>query len=149
MGSECWAQITITQVEDKIEMEKSQEVLPLRPSRHRFGFLQSAILVSVLASVIIYNHFGSFQQLAITSNQTDSSDSWCPLPDVVTPLDDSLLSSDHFDAPGVLEKQVERLSAAVKAPTESFDDNGEVDEDPRWETFDTFHAILESLFPLV
>ncbi|KAF2489060.1 Zn-dependent exopeptidase [Lophium mytilinum] len=91
------------------------------PPRRRFGFLQSAFLAK----------------------------GWCPIPDVVTPLSDSLLSSDHFDEPGVLEMQVQRLSAAVRAPTESFDDNGEVDEDPRWTTFDDFHAILEELFPLI
>lgn len=150
MGSESWVQIFIIQSEDKIGMEKSQEVLPLMPSRCRFGFLQSAILMSVLASVIIWCRFGSFQRLGISFQPAVSGlDSWCPVPDVVTPLDDSLLSSNHFNEPGVLETQVQRLSAAVQAPTESFDDNGEVDEDPRWTTFDDFHTILEELFPLM
>lgn len=131
-------------------MEKSQEVLPLIPSRRRLGILRSAILVSVLASVIIWCRFGRIQRLRISFQPTVSGlDSWCPLPDVVTPLDYSLLSSDHFDEPGVLETQVQRLSAAVQAPTESFDDNGEVDEDLRWTAFNDFHMILEESFPLM
>lgn len=48
-----------------------------------------------------------------------------------------------------LALQVKRLSAAVQVPTESYDDNGEVDEDPRWETFQQFHNVLQDLFPLV
>ncbi|KAI1470879.1 Zn-dependent exopeptidase [Daldinia caldariorum] len=48
-----------------------------------------------------------------------------------------------------LELQVQRLSAALRVPTESYDDNGNVDEDPRWKTFEDFHQVLERLFPLV
>ncbi|KAF2787593.1 peptidase family M20/M25/M40 [Melanomma pulvis-pyrius CBS 109.77] len=119
-------------------------------SRRRFGFLQSVILGLVLASVVIWCRFGNFQRIG-ESFQPDVSglNNWCPVPDVVTPLKDLLLSSGHFDEPGVLETQIQRLSAAVQVPTESFDDNGEVDEDPRWTTIDDFHKILEELFPLI
>ncbi|KAF3061867.1 Carboxypeptidase S [Daldinia childiae] len=48
-----------------------------------------------------------------------------------------------------LQLQVERLSAAVRVPTESYDDNGDVDEDPRWETFQDLHQVLKQLLPLV
>lgn len=33
--------------------------------------------------------------------------------------------------------------------TESFDDNGDVDVDSRWKTFDRFHDVLAKLFPLI
>ncbi|KAI8965593.1 carboxypeptidase S [Daldinia sp. FL1419] len=74
---------------------------------------------------------------------------WCPLPDTIAPKDDGLQSSEHFMTSRQLDLQVERLSAAVKVPTESYDDNGNVDEDPRWETFQDFHKVLKQLFPLV
>ncbi|KAH8923264.1 carboxypeptidase S [Atractiella rhizophila] len=41
------------------------------------------------------------------------------------------------------------LSDAIKIPTESWDDEGEVGEDPRWEVFLPFHEWLEGAFPNV
>lgn len=79
----------------------------------------------------------------------DDPEKWCPLPDVTVPGDDGLKTSEHFISSRQLELQVERLSAAVRVPTESYDDNGDVDEDPRWATFQDFHQVLEQLFPLV
>ena len=78
-------------------------------------------------------------------------ESWCPLadPDPMKASDDHLRPSKDFSLEASLKKQIERLSAAVKCPTESFDDNGDVDEDPRWRTFDSFHDTLKDLFPLV
>ncbi|OTA59276.1 vacuolar carboxypeptidase Cps1 [Hypoxylon sp. EC38] len=74
---------------------------------------------------------------------------WCPLPDIIPPGDDGLKSSEHLMRSQQSKLQVQRLSAAVRVPTESYDDNGDVDEDPRWETFSEFHLVLERLFPLV
>ncbi|KAF9245259.1 hypothetical protein BU15DRAFT_85602 [Melanogaster broomeanus] len=41
------------------------------------------------------------------------------------------------------------LGLAVRAPTEAFDDNGPVGEDPRWDTFKELHDVLEEEFPMV
>lgn len=78
-------------------------------------------------------------------------ESWCPLadPDAMKASDDNLHPSKDFSLDASLKKQVERLSAAVNCPTESFDDNGDVDDDPRWGTFDNFHDTLKDLFPLI
>ncbi|WWC60883.1 uncharacterized protein I303_103459 [Kwoniella dejecticola CBS 10117] len=43
---------------------------------------------------------------------------------------------------------VDTYSRAVQIPTESFDDNGEPNEDPRWAPFFDFQAYLEDTFPL-
>ncbi len=61
---------------------------------------------------------------------------------------DTFLPSKHFHLDASLRKQTDRLSAAVRCPTESFDDNGDVDEDSRWRTFDGFHDTLRDLFLL-
>ena len=37
----------------------------------------------------------------------------------------------------------------MKCPIESFDENEDVDVDPRWKTFDKFHEVLQDLFPLI
>lgn len=45
--------------------------------------------------------------------------------------------------------QVQRLSAAVRVATESWDDNGDVDVDPLREVFEEFHQVLKAHFPKV
>ncbi|EFX06299.1 vacuolar carboxypeptidase [Grosmannia clavigera kw1407] len=80
----------------------------------------------------------------------DESAEWCPLPPVVAASSgDGLLPSEHLMESSQLVLQVKRLAAAVRVPTQSFDDNGDVDEDPRWATFAEFHRVLADLFPRV
>ncbi|KAK7721566.1 hypothetical protein SLS57_005246 [Botryosphaeria dothidea] len=76
-------------------------------------------------------------------------DSWCQIPEAASSIDDGLDSSSKFLEQDYIHKQVERMAAAVKVPTESFDDNDDVDVDPRWAPFDDLHATLQELFPLV
>lgn len=76
---------------------------------------------------------------------------WCQLPDTnsLVPNNDNLSPSIDLATEASRKQQVERISAAVRCPTESFDDNGDVDVDPRWKTFDKFHEVLKDLFPLI
>ena len=81
----------------------------------------------------------------------DDFKSWCPLadPEDLIHRDDGLRASSDFTSLASLTRQVERLSAAVRVPTESFDDNGDVDVDPRWEIFNELHRVFIDLFPMV
>ncbi|KAN0068673.1 hypothetical protein V8E54_013397 [Elaphomyces granulatus] len=90
-----------------------------------------------------------YQTPTVGCFEKQDSTNWCPLPEDIAPRDDGLKGSDHLNTPEVIARQVERLSLAVSMPTENFDDNGDVDEDPRWATFDKFHEVLKKLFPLV
>jgi len=54
------------------------------------------------------------------------------------------INSDAF-----FDKSLKRLQGAVQIPTESFDDMGEVGEDPRWDVFVPFQEYLKTTFPLV
>jgi hypothetical protein len=54
------------------------------------------------------------------------------------------LNSDEY-----LRDSVQRLSGAVKIPTESYDDMGPVGEDSRWDVFGEFHEYLEKTYPHV
>jgi Gly-Xaa carboxypeptidase len=56
---------------------------------------------------------------------------------------DEIGSDDFFD------KSLKRMQGAVQIPTESFDDMGKVDEDPRWDIFIEFHDYLKKTFPLM
>jgi Gly-Xaa carboxypeptidase len=78
------------------------------------------------------------------------ADTWCPIPQIPAPLQDGLNSSADFrDDKNLIKQQVERLSAAVNVPTISYDDNDDVDKDPRWHAFVTLHEVLEKHFPRV
>ena len=94
-------------------------------------------------------HFGPFRGMA--GSKHSGFDDWCPLPDAnsLVPSNDNLSPSIDLATEASRKQQVERLSAAVKCPTESFDDNGDVDVDPRWKPFDKFHEVLKDLFPLI
>lgn len=75
---------------------------------------------------------------------------WCALPEALISSDDGLVSaSEKFDHDSALQRQVERLSAAVNVATVSFNDNGDVDTDPRWQTFPILHGVLKTNFPRV
>ena len=54
------------------------------------------------------------------------------------------INSDAF-----FDKSLKRLQSTVQIPTESFDDMGEVEEDPRWDVFVPFQEYLKKTFPLV
>ena len=62
-----------------------------------------------------------------------SFDDWYQLPDTRShvPSNDNLSPSLDLTTEASRKQQVERLSAAVRCPTESFDDNGDVNVDPR------------------
>ncbi|KAJ5062488.1 hypothetical protein J3E74DRAFT_32895 [Bipolaris maydis] len=60
-------------------------------------------------------------------------------------LDDmeSYLTSDDFR-----NVAIERLSGAVKIPTQSYDDMGDIGTDPRWDVFYSFADYLSKTYPL-
>lgn len=55
-----------------------------------------------------------------------------------------LLESEDFR-----REATERLSGAVRIPTESYDDMGPVGEDDRWDVFQDFHDYLAKSYPKV
>ncbi|KAF1984757.1 vacuolar carboxypeptidase Cps1 [Aulographum hederae CBS 113979] len=76
-------------------------------------------------------------------------DTWCPLPENLPEPSDGLQPSHELSSKESIDKQVERLSAAVNVATVSYDDNGSLEEDKRWNTFGDFQKELEVMFPLV
>lgn len=76
-------------------------------------------------------------------------ESWCPVAEKLPELDDGLDASSKFETLAVIERQVQRLSEAVRVATVSYDDNGDVGIDERWRPFFHFHDALADLFPLL
>ncbi|CAE6433271.1 unnamed protein product [Rhizoctonia solani] len=54
-----------------------------------------------------------------------------------------------FDVDGFEAKAAELLGGAVRIPTESFDNMGDVGDDDHWVVFDKLHKYLEEQFPRV
>ncbi len=74
----------------------------------------------------------------------------CDLPPPVSPDGDGLPSATEvFSGPKALSLQVQRHAAVVQVPTVSYDDMGDVGEDPRWDVFFDLHRVLERLYPTV
>lgn len=107
--------------------------------------------------LLLFSAFSLYQALQSSNVSRDGTsgikeiDSWCPIPEFedIQHRNDGLRPSLDFQKPASIELQVKRLSAAVHVPTESWDDNGDVDVDPRWKNFDEFHRVLKWLFPKV
>ncbi|KAI1482302.1 carboxypeptidase S [Daldinia eschscholtzii] len=138
-------------------MEKHEVNVPCK-RRRRLNNFRYLLLCSLTLFCLIPLYFGQPLRSQVRQylnrprnghSYNSDPEQWCPLPDVAVPEDDSLKPSEHFINSEQLELQVQRLSAAVRVPTESYDDNGDVDEDPRWKPFEDFHQVLKQLFPLV
>ncbi|KAF3395174.1 hypothetical protein DPV78_009156 [Talaromyces pinophilus] len=74
----------------------------------------------------------------------------CILPEPHAPSGEDGLhpSSDFWDSE-IMTRQIHRLSEAVKIPSVSYDDMGDVHNDTRWLVFEDLHDVLQSLFPRV
>ena len=108
-------------------------------------------LVISITTMIIFPILLFFAHLESSLQDSNGTESWCLLPNASTFPDrvSGLKPSLDFAANSSIRKQVERLSAAVRVPTESWDDNGDVGVDPRWKIFAQFHSVLHKQFPLV
>ncbi len=131
---------------EKLDTMNSMEKSTIRENWKKFAIW----LFITLTLWQLATHFGPSITFPGVRDHGDF-ESWCPLadPDPIKASDDNLLPSKDFSLDASLKKQIERLSAAVKCPTESFDDNGDVDVDSRWTTFDGFHDTLKDIFPLI
>lgn len=163
VGARCW----VTQVGVKSHDITPWQIgrlpdLPLSilkitrkpPTMSESNWYKSRALVFITISVFLTTVFvslGSRTPPIIHKPEGEKGiiEQWCPLPALPEPFDDGLKSSDQFNDNGALEVQVVRLSDAVNVPTVSWDDNGDVNVDTRWEPFFKFHDVLEKTFPLV
>lgn len=112
--------------------------------------LKTAVLLFVPVA-LLYQAFNSFRNSSHTVRlHHERVESWCPIPAPIVPdIAGHLRPSSDFAKDEAIDIQVQRLSAAVRVATESWDNNGEVDVDPRWDVFGEFHRVLRVHFPKV
>lgn len=142
------------------KMEKSLPIAagyappPRAPRQHHgarravlFTLLSAAVcllwLSQPLSSVI--QDFGLYDDRATSKKQ-------CQQVPALWPAEDNDRVKQAFDylfTPAFENASIARLSGAVQIRTESYDDLGEVGEDPRWDAFYGFHEYLEATFPRI
>lgn len=84
------------------------------------------------------------------SNGPASSKKQCQQVPALWPAEDNdrvKQAYDYLFTPAFENASIARLSGAVRIRTESYDDLGEVGEDPRWDVFFGLHEYLEDTFP--
>ncbi|WPH02436.1 Hypothetical protein R9X50_00530000 [Acrodontium crateriforme] len=142
-----------------------EKTLPLtveykpRPAQNRrTTWLKNVVLcVSVAAVIVLWTHRPIFEVIGIQNGEhhvskSSKSPSQCAQPDALFPPSDNealekmweFLSTPEFE-----KASIERHSGAVKIPTQSFDDLGEIGEDKRWDVMYPFAEYLEKTFPHV
>ncbi|KAJ9150454.1 Carboxypeptidase [Pleurostoma richardsiae] len=86
-----------------------------------------------------------------TKDVVAASQALCFQPDALFPTKSAELDNayEHLFSSAFRNASIERLAGAVQVRTETFDDLGEVGEDPRWEVFFNFYAYLQKTFPLL
>ncbi|UNI19508.1 hypothetical protein JDV02_005690 [Purpureocillium takamizusanense] len=132
------------------------ERTPERPQRRRLAHLSLFFLVlfffAIYTPIVRFANRGHGRGWLsdVPRRHGGGPEDWCKLADVLSPPDDDgLKSGDRLMSDEQRGIQVKRLTDAVAVPTESFDDNGDVDADPRWAVFGEFHKVLEQTFTLV
>ncbi|KAJ4490443.1 hypothetical protein J3R30DRAFT_3279023 [Lentinula aciculospora] len=80
------------------------------------------------------------------------SPSFCPQVEPLIPQINHILWTaigEEINTNSFKANAIDWLSGAIQVETETYDDMGPVDEDPRWENRLHFHEYLENAFPLV
>ncbi|KAG1866210.1 hypothetical protein F4604DRAFT_1779356 [Suillus subluteus] len=125
-----------------------------------------ALLCSlVIISLVLYKfcdsaicHFprswlaGPCNGLATRSLPPSVNSTTCPQWTALHPTKHRGLSEDldvAYNSEDFKQRAIQALRNAVRVPTESYDDNGPVGEDSRWDTFAELHRVLEASFPRV
>ncbi|KAG5647466.1 hypothetical protein DXG03_009397 [Asterophora parasitica] len=133
-------------------LPSSQAPVPLLKTRSTFA---RKLLVSL--GIIIY---GAYIWRCTHANglnlgqlkQDGEGEARCAQSDVLIPEKNGDLwrsLSVTFGTEDFKKRAVDWLGGAVRVPTESYDDLGHLDEDPRWDAFGPFHDYLLDVFPRV
>ncbi|KAJ7733233.1 hypothetical protein DFH07DRAFT_871009 [Mycena maculata] len=108
------------------------------------------VLVAFAAFLIPFGSWSNTQsrpQIELSSDATSPS---CPQVELLLPSIHSTLYAglnDLYKTEGFTTDVHEKLGAAIRVPTESYDDMKPVGQDPRWNIFGDFQHFLEVFFP--
>jgi Gly-Xaa carboxypeptidase len=138
------------------DWEKQALIAPAKPAVDRQARLRRFVLsgVSFIALWFLFINYIIQEDAPAhhSSHGPHKSGPKCPqveplFPSVRTKELDSM--DEYLQSATFYNKSIGRLAGAVRIPTESFDDMGEVGKDPRWDIFEPFAGYLKETFPLV
>lgn len=133
----------------------------------RHGRTRVAIIVlkSVIACIILFTCFyvniwtfitGPILESTESTHYDDSSSivgTQCPAQYAIAPHSSPDITKRNiqilFPSAEFRNLSVRRLSGAVQIPTVSYDDNGPIGEDPRWDVFFDLEHYFRDTFPLL
>ncbi|KAL7424246.1 hypothetical protein Q5752_001832 [Cryptotrichosporon argae] len=116
---------------------------PIAPSQRRHLSARPFVPLAVLA-FLLFTYLPRIQLTVPASVDAVYSADWAKCPGQPK----ALFPKTALNLTGEEEKRsIELFQEAVRIPTQSFDDNGEPNEDPRWAPFFDFQKWLEKSFP--
>ncbi|KAH8812753.1 carboxypeptidase [Xylogone sp. PMI_703] len=129
------------------EKAKTRAELRRRQFSKPRGMAALLVLLACVACLTMGIHICSWRTPSVLARPQ----AVCVQPDALFPSadkDGALDKAYEYLSSGAFRNAtIERLGGAVRIPTQTFDDLGDVDEDPRWDVFFDFHAYLEQTFP--
>lgn len=139
-------------------MNSKEKVLLPTVARHRpfqsswsSRLLRIISLAAILGTVHLYTKSKLLLDPFDAISDVPSTFDFCPQTEAIRP---NLNAHIYAQVGGKIEtneyrlRAVDWMSGAIREPTESYDTMGAIGEDPRWDTFGSFHDYLRSAFPL-
>ncbi|KAK4687749.1 Gly-Xaa carboxypeptidase, partial [Tremellales sp. Uapishka_1] len=111
------------------------------------SFISTLFNRLIMLGAFVYFTMGLFGKVDFFTEPTlsASESQWAKCPVQPRPLHPKLSWNMTVDEK---TRSIDLFSQSVQIPTESFDDNGEPGDDPRWDTFIDFQGWLKRTFPL-
>jgi Gly-Xaa carboxypeptidase len=127
-----------------------------RRAKSIITFLVLVVCVCLNINIALSYFPGSTSQDAESSstpNDLGERPSQCPAQWAIPPRSNPDITERNiktlFPSSEFRNLTVQRLSGAVQIPTVSYDDNGPIGEDPRWEVFFDLEQYFRDTFPLL
>ena len=140
-----------------IRFSEKDELFPTTVTTHRGLITWATRLLLTFASFgalwgTVHIYTGSFTESFGGKLNAQVFKGLCPQADQLIPVKNSDLYEEFgslIDTHSYKQRAIDWLAGAVKIPTESYDEMGEIGEDPRWEAFARLHTYLHEGFPLM
>jgi len=136
--------------------EKKGSLLPLpraAAQQPRWRYIGAILLHAIAFAVVVKTSIEVYQRLKYHGGEHPSqSAAKCVQVEPLVPGQQSPALSDmdeYIVSDKFRNETIDRLTGAIRIPTESYDDLGPVGEDPRWDSMYDLADYLKKTFPLV
>lgn len=131
---------------------QNSELPTTRRAGVNFWALRLLVFTSLAVLWVILRTYPKSFIVWYDGKSAHSMDALCPQVERLMPVKHAHLYEqlgNFIDTDSYKHRAIHWLAGAVKIPTESYDEMGEIGEDSRWEAFAPFHTYLHEAFPLM